>query len=418
MITSIEVRGFRALRAIRVPLSEFQVLVGANASGKSTFFDAFAFIRDILQVGLDGAIFGSARTGIAMRASDPLDLTWCREGRPIELAVIARIPEAMQTETQPYRSLRYEISVAIAEELRLASETLWLCPDAPPESSPQRRLFPDDFIPPGAVAHTAAPRGWRKVVSKTDSGNDYFKSENSKWNNMFRLGPAKSALANLPEDELRFPLSTWFKRLIMEETYVLSLNAQAMRLPSPAGSSGNLLPDGSNLPWAIHALETTDPERLADWIGHIQTSLRDLRAIRTLEKPEDRSRYIEVEYANGLKAPSWLLSDGTLRMLALTILAYAPTSPGTILIEEPENGIHPQAVETVIQSLQSVYDSQVFLATHSPLVLSLIKSGQLLCFGKAASGAVDVVRGTEHPQLRQWKAALHLGDLLALGVLG
>ena len=105
-------------------------------------------------------------------------------------------------------------------------------------------------------------------------------------------------------------------------------------------------------------------------------------------------------------------------MLALTILAYAPTSPGTILIEEPENGIHPQAVETVIQSLQSVYGSQVFLATHSPLVLSLIKSDQLLCFGKAASGAVDVVRGTEHPQLRQWKAALHLGDLLALGVLG
>lgn len=418
MITSIEARGFRALRAIKVPLSEFQVLVGPNASGKSTFFDAFAFIRDILQVGLDGAVYGSARTGVPMRASDPLDLTWCREGQPIELAVIARIPAAMQTEIQPFGFLRYEISVDMTGELRFTNETLWLCPDEPPESSPQRGLFPEDTVSLGTVAHTATPRGWRKVVSKTDSGNDYFKSENSKWNNMFRLGPAKSALANLPEDELRFPLSIWFKRLIMEETYVLSLNAEAMRLPSPAGSSANLLPDGSNLPWAVNALETKDPERLADWVGHIQTSLRDIRAIRTREKPEDRSRYVEVEYANGLKAPSWLLSDGTLRMLALTILAYAPVSPGTILIEEPENGIHPQAVETVVQSLQSVYGSQVFLATHSPLVLSLIKSDELLCFGKTASGAVDIVRGTEHPLLQEWKAALHLGDLFATGVLG
>lgn len=303
MITSIEIRGFRALRAIKVPLSEFQVLVGPNASGKSTFFDAFAFIRDILQVGLDGAVYGSARTGVPMRASDPLDLTWCREGQPIELAVIARIPAEMQTEIQPYGFLRYEISVDMTGELRFANETLWLCPDEPPVSSPQRSLFPEDTLPLWTVAHTATPRGWRKVVSKTDSGNDYFKSENSKWNNMFRLGPAKSALANLPEDELRFPLSIWFKRLIMEETYVLSLNADAMRLPAPAGSSANLLPDGSNLPWAVYALETNDPARLADWVGHIQTSLRDVRAIRTREKPEDRSRYVEVEYANGLKAP-------------------------------------------------------------------------------------------------------------------
>lgn len=102
-----------------------------------------------------------------------------------------------------------------------------------------------------------------------------------------------------------------------------------MRIPAPAGSSANLLPDGSNLPWAVYALETNDPARLADWVGHIQTRLRDVRAIRTREKPEDRSRYMDVDYANGLKAPSWLLSDGTLRMLALTMLAYAPASPGT-----------------------------------------------------------------------------------------
>lgn len=417
MIVLIHVRNFRALHAVSVPLSPFQVLVGPNASGKSTFFDALALVRDIMQLGLESAVYGNVRVGVPMRAADPRELTWGRQGEPIELAVVAQIPTHLQSEKQPYRTLRYELSVD-TNDLHFANETLWLCPDGGDEPLPQRTLFPMD--PPNAhsIITTKTPRGWRKTVSKTESGNDYFRAENTDWNNMFRFGTSKSALANLPEDETRFPIAIWFKRLLMEETYVLSLNADAMRLPSPAGSSSNLLPDGSNLPWAVHRLETENPERLEDWVDHIRTSLRDVRAIHTREKAEDRSRYLEVEYANGLKVPSWLLSDGTLRMLALTSLAYAPSSPRTILIEEPENGIHPQAIETVLQSLQSVYDAQVFLATHSPIVLSLLRSDQLLCFGKTASGAVDIVPGSQHPRLKEWKAAVHLGDLLATGVLG
>ena len=55
-----------------------------------------------------------------------------------------------------------------------------------------------------------------------------------------------------------------------------------------------------------------------------------------------------------------------MRFLALTLLAYLPDPAGPYLIEEPENGIHPRNVETVFESLSSVYDAQVLLATHSP----------------------------------------------------
>ncbi len=97
---------------------------------------------------------------------------------------------------------------------------------------------------------------------------------------------------------------------------------------------------------------------------------------------------------------AWLLSDGTLRMLALTLMAYAKRSAQLILIEEPENGVHPRALQAVVQSLSSVYDGQLFCATHSPLVLSLINRNQLLCFGKAATGAIDIVQGSDHPALK------------------
>ncbi len=121
---------------------------------------------------------------------------------------------------------------------------------------------------------------------------------------------------------------------------------------------------------------------------------------------------------SGLKAPSWVVSDGTLRLLALTLLAYIQDVEGIYLIEEPENGIHPKAVETVFQSLSSVYGAQVLCASHSPVVLSLAKPRDLLCFAKTATGETDIVRGDEHPRLKDWKGSLDLGTLFAAGVLG
>jgi predicted ATP-dependent endonuclease of OLD family len=90
---------------------------------------------------------------------------------------------------------------------------------------------------------------------------------------------------------------------------------------------------------------------------------------------------------------------------------------GVVLIEEPENGIHPRAVETVFQSLSSVYRAQVLLATHSPLVVSLAKPEHVLCFARSPEDATDIVRGSEHPRLQAWHGETDLGTLFASGVL-
>jgi predicted ATPase len=105
-------------------------------------------------------------------------------------------------------------------------------------------------------------------------------------------------------------------------------------------------------------------------------------------------------------------------LLALTLPAYLTGIEGIYLIEEPENGIHPRAVETMFQSLSSVYGAQILMATHSPVILSVAEASQILCFSKTETGAVDIVRGTEHPALRDWKGETNLGVLFAGGVLG
>jgi predicted ATPase len=206
--------------------------------------------------------------------------------------------------------------------------------------------------------------------------------------------------------------------VLLEGVHKIALSSEAMRRPSPPGRLRTFLPDGSNLPWVVHDLEEHHADRLADWTAHVREALPDLKTITTREREEDRHRYLVLTYENGLVAPSWLVSDGTLRLLALTLLAYVPESAGIYLIEEPENGIHPRAVETVFQSLSSVYGAQLLVATHSPVILGLAEASQVLCFRRTVEGASEIIQGNGHPNLKQWRGTLDLGTMFASGLLG
>lgn len=425
MIRRIEALGYRCLRDVSQWLAPFQMLVGPNASGKSTFLDCVGFLGDLLNVGPVAAILGNGTH--AARAADPRHLCWMEQRTRFEISLDLEVPkERLERLKDPtkFGFARYEVAIDIGtgqSGISIAGENLFLTPRREPKPREQS-LFPMPPAPRESIVRVPrkqTPQGWRKVVSKiAESGNDYFQAETSGWNNPFRLGPTKSALANLPEDEERFPIATWVKRFLMEGLVRIELDAEAMRRPSPPGLNVQFIPDGSNLPWVVENLRTTNPASFADWVDHVRTALPDLRNVRTVERPEDRHRYLMLEYVTGLSAPSWVVSDGTLRLLALTLLPYLPPSPTVYLVEEPENGIHPRAVETVFQSLSGVYAGQVLCASHSPVVLGLAEPAQLLCFAKDAEGATDIILGSEHPRLRDWQGQLDLGAFFAAGVLG
>lgn len=416
MIRLIEALNYRCLRYVKCPLDRFLVLVGPNASGKTTFLDVVAFLGEMADRGVLAAV--------DKRSTDFRDLLWNRQGDHFELALEAEIPPERRPGDKAFDTIRYEVRVGIdpeTEELGILEERGLLLSSSPVQLE-QRQLFPAPEEPPSTLF---LPRGGkqRTVFSKSRGRNDNFYSEvNSQggkgWFPSIRLGPRRSALGTLPESEEQLPASTWFRSLLIEGIQTLMLNSLRLRRPSKPGQPRSFQPDGSNLPWLVHRLSEEHPNRFEDWVAHLQTALPDLQKVSTRERPEDRHRYLKLHYRNNLVVPSWTASDGTLRMMALTLLAYLPETDGVYLIEEPENGIHPQAVETVFRSLSSVYGAQVLLATHSPVLLSLAEPNQVLCFQKDSSGATDVVRGSQHPQLLQWKGTPNLSVLFASGVLG
>ena len=419
MITLIEALNFRCLRYIRQPLGPFHVLVGPNASGKTTFLDVVAFLGKFVSEGLEVAV--------QERTQNFRDLVWDRKGDRFELAIEALIPGYLREKlgTPEFDTIRYELALGIDPETSelaiLAEKALLKVAQLPVHH--ERLLFPGPVEPPHSILTSKGARGGGKVViNKVPGGNDNFYSEIYKeagkgWAPAFRFGPHKSALGNLPEDESKFPVSIWLKRLLTEGVQQFVLNSMLIRKASPPGQVRGFKPDGSNLPWVVEDLRQKSPERFGAWIAHVRTALPDIVDIRTVERQDDKHRYLVICY-EGLEVPSWVASDGTLRLLALTLPAYLRDFNGVYLIEEPENGIHPRAVETVFQSLSSVYDAQMLLATHSPVILSIVEADKVLCFKKTPEGATDIILGSEHPALKTWRGETNLGVLFAGGVLG
>lgn len=423
MFTLIEALNFRCLRYVRQPLDAFHVLVGPNASGKTTFLDVISFLSDFVNEGLD--------TAIEKRGSNAEDLFWAHTGDRFELALEAQVPKDIRrpgTPTNGMNYFRYEVVVGVdkqTSDISILHEVGILKDSGSEARSPdQPLLFPALHPVPGTLREPSRSRGTRTVFSKKLGQSDNYYPETRKepgsggWVPAFKLGPKRSTLANLPEDETRFPVSTWFKNWLGRSVDRLVLNSLALRRASPPGQGKQFKPDGSNLPWIIYQLEENKPRLLAEWIRHLQTALPDLAKIETVERADDRHRYLKVTYQTGVRIPSWLTSDGTLRLFALTVPAYLEGLTGVYLIEEPENGIHPRAVETMFQALSSVYDAQILLATHSPVILSIVDAPQVLCFAKTPEGATDIVRGDVHPRLRDWRGEENLGVLFAAGVLG
>ena len=398
MISLIETLHYRCIRNASQKLDRFHILVGPNASGKSTFLDVIAFLGDIVKEGPTKAI--------EKRAPFYRDMIWLKEDSIIEFAIESEIPEKVRQKLSRKGEIlcRYEISLGeIFETGRfgLIGETLWL---KQRETSQVRQpaLFPSPSQPPDSIITKGIKRNWKKTINKIKGGNDNFYAETKGFDHAFKLGPQKSALGNLPEDEEKFPVATWFRRFLQEGIHILNLDSKTMRKPSPPGLPRGFMPDGSNLSWVINDLLVKDEQKFNEWIEHVRTALPDLKTIKTRERSEDKHRYSVICYNNELEVPSWLVSDGTLRMLALTILAYLPEIEGIYLIEEPENGIHPRAIETVFQSLSSIYNAQILLTTHSPVILNIAIPNDVLCFTKADNGSTDIITSVNHPALKDF----------------
>ena len=431
MIRRIQALNYRCLRYADIALDRFHVLVGPNASGKSTLFDVIAFLGDFVSDGLGVAV--------EKRTRNFQDLVW---GRPkadlgfqlaIEFVIPAPVKERLH-KTGDFQSFRYEVEIEETEHgVQIASERGLLMRNRARHSTRRVLRFPEHRTAPDSILHGGKKRNARTVLQQLSKDGCSYKTETSRkggwsWRTSGFHGRTKSALSDVRMSESEFPMASCVASMLEVFTGSIVLDSLCMRQPSPLKKNFDLSTDGSSLPWAVKFLRENRESDYHEWILHIRTVLPDIEGIRVVEREDDRHAYLMLRYREGVEVPSWMTSDGTLRLLALTLLAYLPTGNASshrrfinsdlFLVEEPENGVHPMALDAIYDSLTSVYDGQVLVATHSPVFLKLAKPDEVLCFAKNEDGATDIVRGDGHPLLRDWQGSVDMDLLFATGVIG
>lgn len=230
------------------------------------------------------------------------------------------------------------------------------------------------------------------------------------------IQPAYTALSELREFEssrgTAGPVSRAANALSSSPIY--SFSPRDMRSLSQANDRDSALAkSGSNLASVVSAL-LRGPDR--DLVNAFEMKLHEtIPTLRAVSTPVVDSTRFALEFALADKSkppvtiPADQVSDGALYVTAFLALAYGET-PGILLIDEPETGLHPSNLRFIIDVLSKMsrgevgqVPRQVILTTHSPLLLNYVEPSEIRIFQRKQGGPTQVKRMDQVPNIANYK---------------
>lgn len=204
----------------------------------------------------------------------------------------------------------------------------------------------------------------------------------------------------------------------------LSLAPDRMGLPVPQQRTGGgvrLARDGSNIADFLLDLRRQDQnafDGIVETMAFVLPYAKDIQPSLSSSEIE-RKAWLQLTEAD-FKVPGWMLSTGTLRLLALLALLRHPQPPPLIVVEEVENGLDPRSIHLIVEEIRNaVLDgvTQVIVTTHSPYLLDLLTLDHLVLVERDAGGQPRFRRPADDKGLASWAKDFAPGKLYTMGNL-
>ena len=201
----------------------------------------------------------------------------------------------------------------------------------------------------------------------------------------------------------------------------LMLNPDRMGLPTPQQRAANgirLAKDGANIAEYLHDMRKLDLdafEGLLEAVRFVLPYATDLQP--HLASELERAFYLKLREEQ-FDVPGWLLSTGTLRIVALLACLRHPKPPPLLVVEEIENGLDPRTLHMVVEEIRATIargKTQVILTTHSPYLLDLLDLSHIVVVEREA-GQPTFTRPDEDV-LAEWSKSFSPGRLYTMGNL-
>jgi predicted ATPase len=168
----------------------------------------------------------------------------------------------------------------------------------------------------------------------------------------------------------------------MKSWKFLQLNPEDLRQPTNKSTGDDVISSsGKNIAAALHRTKLEDEYKLKEISRKLQSFLPNFTNVDVIDDKENKQFLIKLKDIDKKEYTSRVLSEGTLRMLALCILEFDSKHTGLLCFEEPENGIHPFRIKSIIELLKDLSTDfldtelplrQVIVNTHSPVFVQHI----------------------------------------------
>lgn len=424
MLRSLTIENFRSFRSASVSFapSGLTVVIGANGSGKSNLIKALDFVGSVARQGLDatvrahGLVEGIVPKAIPFPSVRHTDIRLKHE---VELPPFEGYPPdgpallCAHEITLSTRSTRhvevvheslYFADPLLVQELLSAAEvanhpTRLRLPEYVPSSlSVERRRDGEISVhldPEVSPNNIDAYLGWFGLnfiadAFKQEARHDALPTTINHLFNSAAREQSKDRSRRIPVSLLdpggssliAFSSEARTLQAYLGTIRKYDMHLAELRQQQTITTEQEIAPDGRGMPAAVRFLRDSSARR-ESW-QRLFATLRDVApqisdaTVSQLRSGEEFVQFFEQK--TGRPVESWHASDGTLRVLAI-LLALETHSRGVLLIEEPEQGLHPWAVRTLVSHIRDVIRErqiQVVLTTHSQQVLECVEPAEVV----------------------------------------
>lgn len=361
-IDRISLKGFKSIRELdRLPLGPVNVLIGANGCGKSNFVSFFTLLREIVEGRMEHAVNKGGGADAHLHL-----------GPKVTNAIEARLsfsPNAYSFALEPTVDNRL---IFRAEEI--------------------------DYLPPLNSSHLPVSRPLGKGHAE------------SKLRAHAQNGPNQAIAKHIYRS-----VASWTVYHFHDTS-----DTAGMRRNCLVRDNERLARDASNLAAFLFRLRDESPRNYALIIDTIQLVAPYFDEFKLNPKKRQADPQIQLEWSQKSSEYAFhpsQLSDGTLRFMALATALLQPDPPATILIDEPELGLHPYALDVLGNLILQVQErAQVIVSTQSALLLNCFDADQVIVVERKEGESV--FRRLEDAELSNWLEDYTLGELWQKNVYG
>lgn len=368
-------------------LGNLVAIIGPSGNGKSTLADAFGFIADCLEIGVEAACDANNRGGFENLISQGAE-------EPIRFELYYR-------ESKNTRPITYELEIDLDKTGRPYVKTERLCQRL--KVSRLSRVF---MYLRNGVGYA--------FEGNDDGGQDDDGSVTGKKIDVQLSDVRRPAIVTLGAMKQYVRIEKFLN--FLKSWYLCYFSPDAARRLQTAAPQAYLDRIGSNINNVAQYMYRENRKEFEKVLEEIQAKLPGIERIepQKFENGQMMLRFFE----QGFKQPfySQRMSDGTLKLFAYYLLLHEKNPRQLVFIEEPENGLYHhylgELAEEMKVSVGNGFSKQIFVTTHSPFFVNALGPDDVWVLTKGADGYSNIKRASEFAFVRELaEEGVPVGDM-------